>query len=1070
MPQSLFWAILGAALCCWPTLADAQAVAADSQKTAGGVPADHAQKMARGMKLFDQHIQTLLTKHCVACHGGKKNEGDLDLTTREGLLQGGDTGPAIVAGQSGESLLMALVSHREEPTMPFEEEQLPAEAVAQLAAWIDCGAPYTRPLVEKRAAPKGRAVVTEEDRKFWSFAPLAAVTAPAVEHDAWCRTPIDRFVLAALEARKLAPNGPAERRRMIRRAYLDLLGLPPSPEEVEAFVADPASDAYERLVDRLLASPHYGERWGRHWLDLARYAESHGYEQDYDRPTAFHYRDFVIQALNDDMPYDRFVQLQLAGDELEPDDANSMRATGFLAAGVHATQITANQVEKERYDELDDMSATVGTAMLGLTIGCARCHDHKFDPIPQSNYYRFLSTFTTTVRSEPGLDFHPEIYRRAKAEFDRQHDPLVHARTGYEQAELASRMKTWLETGPKANEPAWQVPEAASIKATSGATFGRLDDGSYLVSGASAKYETYTLAIKAPAGAITAVRLEALGDPELPNGGPGRGQEGTFTLSEFSISASPPDQPKEAAEKPKEQASPAPDPVEVPIATARATSEEPAHPIWAAFDRHDESGWSSQRTSPQPLAPSHSVLEQDQAVVFELARPASYPAGWLLTFTLKFSSEDRQSLGRFRLAFSDARGPHGFDDPTIPQPAVDEARRVVHVAADKRTDAERQALAVYYRSLDPKWQRLDRAVFADARRAPKQQLTKVLVCTEGLPAIRLHTQGADFFDKTYFLKRGDLNQKQGEAAQGFLEVLTRAADGEKHWQTAPPPGWRTSYRRLALARWITDVDQGAGHLLARVMVNRLWQHHLGRGIVATPSDFGAQAEPPTHPELLDWLARELIASGWRLKSIHKLIMTSSVYRQTPDVDPRRLTLDPDNKLLWRWAPHRLEAEAIRDSMLAVSGLLDRRMFGPGSLDEAQRRRSIYFTIKRSQMIPLMSLFDGPDALQGLGARSSTTVAPQALALMNHPQVQACAAGFAERLVDFARSSPAEAVRQAYAIALARPPQADELADSVAFLSQQAGAYRSAAKNNADQLALVDLCQALLCLNEFIYVE
>ena len=287
------------------------------------------------------------------------------------------------------------------------ETEVAADHAEKLAAGLELL--QAKPLVAAAGSAKDKGTVTDRDRQFWAFRPLPRVEPPSLRSARWVRTPVDQFILAKLEEKKLSPSPPASRRTLIRRAYLDLIGLPPTPEEVAAFENDPARDAYDRVVDHLLASPHYGERWGRHWLDLARFAESHGFEHDYDRTTAYHYRDFVIQALNLDMPYDQFVQWQLAGDEIDPENPLALKATGFLAAGVHATQITANQVEKERYDELDDMASITGTAMLGMTVGCARCHDHKFDPIPQTDYYRWLSTFTTTVRSEPELDVDPEV-------------------------------------------------------------------------------------------------------------------------------------------------------------------------------------------------------------------------------------------------------------------------------------------------------------------------------------------------------------------------------------------------------------------------------------------------------------------------------------------------------------------------------------------------------------------------------------------------------------------------------------------------------------------------------------
>jgi hypothetical protein len=339
-------------------------------------------------------------------------------------------------------------------------------------------------------------------------------------------------------------------------------------------------------------------------------------------------------------------------------------------------------------------------------------------------------------------------------------------------------------------------------------------------------------------------------------------------------------------------------------------------------------------------------------------------------------------------------------------------------------------------------------------------------------AIRLHTQGPDFYEKTFVLKRGDLAQKDGEATPGFPLVLTRAADAETRWRAEPPKGSKLSYRRTALANWITDADGGAGHLLARVIVNRLWQHHFGRGIVGTPSDFGAQGERPTHPELLDYLATELIRNGWRLKPIHRLMMTSNAYTQSSQFDAMSAAVDPDNRLLWRFTIRRLEAEAIRDTMLAVAGSLDTTMYGPGSRDESMRRRSIYFTTKRSQLTPILQLFDAPDSLTGQGQRPATTIAPQALAMMNNPRVIEYARAFAKRLLPAAKGGAAlpDAVREGYAVALSRAPTDDEMQDAIAFIEDQAASYKAAGKGDAAELALADFCQAVMSLNEFVFVD
>jgi hypothetical protein len=378
-----------------------------------------------------------------------------------------------------------------------------------------------------------------------------------------------------------------------------------------------------------------------------------------------------------------------------------------------------------------------------------------------------------------------------------------------------------------------------------------------------------------------------------------------------------------------------------------------------------------------------------------------------------------------------------------------------------------------FQQIDPRCVELSAAVAEHAAHAPQPKLTKVLITSEGLPAVRLHTQGDDFLKETHFLERGDPNRKKEVATQSFLQVLMTSPEGERSWQSPPPEGWRTSYRRRAMAEWATDVEHGAGHLLARVIVNRLWQHHFGRGIVGTPSDFGTQGERPTHPELLDYLAGELIRGGWKLKPIHRLIMTSAVYTEGSQSDAARAAVDTDNKLLWRRQRHRLEAEVIRDAMLATGGILDETLLGPGTLDENHRRRSIYFTVKRSKLASMMVLFDAPDALQGLGARSSTTIAPQALLLLNNATVRDSARAFAARATTDVAPGPdagATAVRRAYLMALSRPPDETELADALAFLESQSAQYAADGKADGRQLAMADFCQVLLGLNEFVYID
>ncbi|MDX2035883.1 MAG: PSD1 and planctomycete cytochrome C domain-containing protein [Isosphaeraceae bacterium] len=1010
-------------------------------KTVAKVDPDHARAMAKGLAIFEGSVRSILVSKCLDCHGGKATKGEFDLTTRDALLAEGTQGPNVVPGKAAESRLVAMLAGAEKPRMPYKLPALAADEVERIRAWIDAGAPYDRPLVDSAAAAD-RSKVGPEARAFWSFQPIRRVAPPEVRGVGWPRTAVDRFILAPLEAKGLEPAPEADRRTLIRRVALDLIGLPPTPEEIAAFLADKAPDAYERMVDRLLENRHFGERWARHWLDLARFAESHGYEQDYDRPHAYHFRDFVIRAFNADMPYDRFVKLQIAGDEIAPGDPEALRATGYLGCGTHATQITANQVEKERYDELDDMAANVGTTMLGLTIGCARCHDHKFDPIPTRDYYRMISNFTTAVRSEQEIDPDPLETERLRAEHRKKHEPLVATRDAYDRDRLPAALEARLAAGLSAPRPRWLIVEPKEARAEGGTKLEKQADGSLLASGANPKHQTYTFLLTVPAKTrVTSLRVEALRNDGLVKGGPGRADNGNFALSRVDLFTGPADKR-----------------VALPLVAPRADFEQKGLPAAAALDDDPRSGWA---VDPE--------FGKDHAIAFDLAAPFESSTDATLELRLAFAVNDRHAIARPRLSLS--------VEPTAPGLAGDAMRfddaralaRIVALPAEKRSADDRARLLAWFRDVDPERVRLQAAVDASLRAEPKPRLVKVQITSEGVPAIRFHTQGGDFFEKTYFLERGDLSKKRGEADAGFLQVLTSASDGESRWKSPPPAGAKTSHRRRALAEWITDVDAGAGRLLARVIVNRLWLHHMGRGIVNTPSDFGTQGDRPTHPELLDYLADELIRGGWRLKPIHRLIVTSAVYRQSTHATSEAAGVDLDGSLYSRRLPARLSAEVIRDSMLALGGKLDRTLYGPGSLDEAQPRRSIYYTIKRSKLIPLMILFDAPDSLQGIGKRPNTTVAPQALAMLNNKQIRSYAAGFASTL---AGKAPEAAIAAAFERALGREPSDSERADALDFLRAQAERYRGEGKSDADAQAssLIDFCHSLMCLNEFVYVN
>jgi hypothetical protein len=983
-------------------------------------------------EFFEQHIRPLLENRCFKCHSAdaKNVESGLQLDSRPDWQRGGDSGPAIVPGNPDESLLIRALSYSDdEPIQMPPEGKLPDREIALLTEWVQRGAPDPRDEPVKNT--KRREVNLVEEGKHWSYQPLTNRAPPEVKNGAWCRTPIDRFILSKLESSGIAPNNIADRGKLIRRAYFSIVGLPPSPEAVETFVKNEAPDAYEQLVNQLLANPHFGERWARHWLDIARFAESHGFEQDYDRPNAYHYRDFVIKAFNEDLPYDTFVKWQLAGDEYAPENVMAMQATGFLAAGVHATQITANQAEKERYDELDDMTRTVGTTMLGLTVGCARCHDHKYDPIPNEDYFGIAAAFTTMVRSDYPIDIDPDGYRTQLAAHEAAGAPLKEALSRFERDELPARFDKWRSSQPAESGAAnWVILDPAEFKSQGGATLKKVGDGSLLATGTNPDFDVYTIAVATDLRNITGVRIEALADPSMVKGGPGRASNGNIDLTNVKLIARP--------------AVGNGAPVEVKLANPTATFEQGAHLAAAlTIDDKRNSGWA---VDPQ--------FGKDHAIAFETTEGIGFPGGTMLEFTLEFNGNNRHNIGRPRLSITTAPMPVKVEHASLPSPVRAALATLGSNSINTRPKAERKTVLDWFKQRDAEWQELNRRLVKHQQAAPKPKLVKMLISSEGVPAVRLHTQGPDFYNKTFIVKRGDPNQKVKEATQRFLTVLMRHPDGPAHWIAPPPTGARTSFRRTALASWMTDTECGAGHLLARVIVNRLWQHHMGRGIVATPSDFGTQGAAPTHPELLDWLAGELIRGGWRLKPIHRLILTSSVFMQDSASTTTQLEADHENLLWWRRPGGRLQAEIIRDAMLAVSGQLDERMFGPGTLDPDMQRRSIYFFIKRSRLVPMMTLFDAPDTLQDLALRSNTTVAPQALLMMNSPIVRGYAEGLAKRATAAGSDVQAQ-LAAAYRIALCRDPSQQELVDAEAFV---AGA------------SLADFCQILLSSNEFVYVN
>ncbi|MFN0106885.1 MAG: PSD1 and planctomycete cytochrome C domain-containing protein [Bryobacteraceae bacterium] len=835
---------------------------------------------------FSRDIAPIFARSCGACHGDSQQLSGFSLLTRESALRGGAHGPAIVAGKSADSPLVKRLQGDLEPSMPLGGKLADTE-IAAIRQWIDQGAAWDATTTTSAASVPAAMKITASDRNWWAFRPPVRSEAPAT---------IDAFVFAKLREKDLTPSPKASKNTLIRRAFLDLTGLPPTPVEVDAFVRDDSSDAFAKLVDRLLASPHYGERWGRHWLDVARYADSGGYEQDFTYPNAWRYRDYVIRAFNQDKPYDRFIREQVAGDELDDADYDALIATGF-----HRVGATVGFREKDnpqyRFTYLDDLIGTTTRAFLGLTVSCARCHDHKFDPIPQMDYYKLMAVFNPYINYDHPLAPKEEVnaYQRRKAAVEAMTTPLKERIASLEEPYRKRAFEAKLATFPADIQLAVRTPE------------DQRTEGQKLLA-------TQVLSIRAS------------------------NFRGLMTAAD------------------------------------RATLE---------------------------------TLSR-QVKDFEKDLPAPLPVA--------MGIRD----GDYRLA------PMGPGDDEAPGKA----------GSGHHEDTNETYIPVAGKPYRP--------------------------------------------PKSHFHDHGDPESPGAIVEPGFLEILGL----DTLVSIAPKDGRITTGRRRALAEWIARPDNP---LTARVMVNRIWQHHFGRGIVATPSNFGRLGRRPSHPELLDWLATEFIRTGWSVKQIHRLIMNSETYQMASEyMSSAALEKDPDNVLLWHYPNRRLEGEAIRDSILAVSGNLNRKAGGPAYFpvvpEQVRKavykgiwvvnndgpdvwRRGVYSYYKRGMKYPLFEVFDQPDPNVTCEGRGVTTVPTQALTLLNNEFVLTQARAFAQRILTAAGPEQEAQVRAAYRLSLSREPSPSELRASVEFLNRQLTAHRGSSID-----ALTDLCDVILNLNEFLYIN
>ena len=905
---------------------------------------------------FEKRIRPVLVTNCFECHGEGRAKGGLRLTTGEALLRGGDSGAVVLPGNPDRSLLIEAVEQRGDIKMP-PKRKLADDDIADLRQWIEIGAPWP---AEKPDARPATALfqITAEQRAFWSFQPIRDVAQPAVKDESWPSGAIDRFILARLEDAGLSPSPSADRNTLIRRVTFDLIGLPPTLEEIDAFVADETSDAWERLIDRLLASPQYGERWARHWLDVARFGEDQAHTfQARLYPNGYRYRDWVVRSFNDDLPYDRFVIEQIAGDLLEgPEDERHDReiAVGYFALGP-VYYADAGCAFKASLDELDDRLDTLARGFLGLTIACARCHDHKFDPISQQDYYALAGVFRSSAYREAPL-VAPDVvekYELAQKQVKEEEQKLKKFVDGESTrlAEKTARQSSRYLTA------AWRLahPQARSLRENR-ATIAREERVIEVVLERWQKFLVPENREKVP-------QLAAW-----------------FDLSD------------RAAALPI-----APDAGDVPGAVVEAALGFEAFVI-SAFATRDE----QQRRYNEALA---AAPESERS---KIEKPNLDKALAELLATLA--------------------GPKGLC--SIP---VDKVEGLLEGSRKEEMAALRQKVDELKKGAPPKY------AFAHS-------------LSDGQPAnMKIHI-------------RGNPNRTGDEVPRRFLAVLS---DGE-------PAVFSQGSGRLELARSIASADNP---LTARVIVNRLWHEHFGRGIVATPSNFGSMGERPTNPGLLDYLAGRLVANGWSLKAMHREILLSATYRQSSDDRARETQIDPDNRLLWRMNRRRLDVEAWRDALLAAAGNLDLSIGGPsGKLASAEfLRRTLYGTVSRHNLDGLLRLFDFPDPNITSERRTVTTVPLQQLFVLNSDFMVREAKALAAR-ASAASTDDAARIRQVYRLLFGRVASDAEVQLGLEFLAagepgssvETSGADSSAAKSTLTRWE--QYAQVLLGANEFTFVD
>lgn len=998
---------------------------------------------------FERDVRPLLERSCWGCHGGQTWESGLRLDRKEKALLGGDGGEVLLVGKSADSRLIHYVAGLvPEKIMPPDDERLTAEEIGILRAWIDQGLEWPR------SATDG----DEPHTRHWAFQPIRKPPVPAAISDTASAHPVDRFVDQQLQSRQIVASPRADRATLIRRLSLDLLGLAPTPEEVAAFVADEHPEAYTRLVDRLLSSAHFGERWGRHWLDLARYADSDGYEKDLPRPHAYRYRDWVIDALNRDLPFDQFTIQQLAGDLLPDPTLDQLLATGF-----HRQTLTNREggadVKEDRDKQLVDRTNTTGAVWLGLTVGCAQCHSHKYDPISQREYFQLYAFFNAAQEAQipaPSAE-EAQRYQIAKAAHDAGRKPHLDRIHQYRRTLLSERLSAWEQQ--RQSEPiAWEPVTISAVVAESKAEVAVQPDGVWLVSGPTPDVDVYTLTWPLGTKRPTGFLLETVPQQAFPGQGAGRAPNGNFVLTEVR-----------ATWRKTGDSQAKPQPVQLAVAQADYVQNAGTPKAFAphlVLDNDPKTGWAV-----------GGSIDQSHVLLLEWNWPNNVSATDDLTLTLTLEQKygGQHLLGAFRMHQTAAARPLSL--PTYPEHVA----QLLAIPQTERTPEQRAALLDFYQQIDPEFQELQQALQTYDRKAPAAPATQAMVfATIPKPEpTRVHLRGD-------FLSPGPV------VSPRVPEVLNPLQAGGE------------TPNRLDLARWLVSEDQP---LTRRVAVNRIWQHLFGRAIVDPPDDFGLKGALPTHPELLDWLASEFSERGWSLKQMIRLIVTSETYQRSSAGRPDLIDVDPRNLQLARQNRFRLTGEILRDLSLQVSGLLDDRVGGPSirpplpsgvaalgyansvkwneSTGGDRYRRGCYIFFQRTVPYPLLMTFDSPDSNVTCQRREVSNTPLQSLTLLNDPAFVECAQTLGWRLVAEGGSSTSDRLHALTSWTLGRPSSEDELSvlsklfekarrrfaehptEAAALLGSTAGRNRGESIDQAEVAAWISLARVMFNLDEFM---